>query len=186
MYIKEYFRNMNLNLSTNTIIDMKKYNGRVNIMEEQDPDAKFKMYERIAIKNKATEYRNATLGIWEDNLLSRVYFSAENEQILQNGIRSGVYNLSNQKFVASQQSSDNLKIVMRSIFLQFSQNKSTDITRQIEVLNKMVLNYCVPFVYNEAVSYVKYLEDQSTLVLPLENSMQSDRQYKQLQERPWI
>jgi hypothetical protein len=45
----------------------------------------------FAIKNKATEYRNATLGIWEDSLLSHVYFSAENEQIIQNGIRSVLY-----------------------------------------------------------------------------------------------
>lgn len=168
------------------ILDMKKYNGRVNIIEDENIEDKFKMYERIAVKNKATEYRDPLLGIWEKNVLAQVYFSAGNEQILQNGIRSGVYNLSKEKFVPTQQNSDQLKIVMRSIYLQFAQHRPTDITGQVEVLNKLVLDYCVPFVYEEAVSYVKYLEDQSTLVMPLEHSLQSDRQYKQLQEKPWM
>lgn len=171
--------------SDNQIIDMKKYNGRVNIMDIEDPDAKFKMYERIAIKNKATEYRDPLLGIWEKNVLAQVYFSSKNEQIIQNGIRYGVYNMSNEKYVVAQQNCDQLKIIMRSIYLQFAKHKPDNITKQVEELNKLVLDYCVSFVYSEAVSYVKYLEDQSTLVIPLEHAKQSDRDFKQLQEKPW-
>jgi hypothetical protein len=171
--------------SDSQIIDMKKYNGRVNIMEVQDPDAKFKMYEKIAIKNKATEYRDPLLGIWEKNVLAQVFFSSENEQIIQNGIRSGVYNMSNKKYVVAQQNSDQLKIVMRSIYLQNAKHQVNNITRQVEELNDLVLDYCISFVYSEAVSYVKYLEDQSTLVVPLERAKQSDRDFKQLQEKPW-
>ena len=39
----------------NKIIDMDKYNGRVNIIEQPSPDVQFKMQERLAIKNKTTE-----------------------------------------------------------------------------------------------------------------------------------
>jgi len=174
------------NTYNSKIIDMKEYNGRVNVMEIEDPEAKFRMYERISVKNKATIYRDPLVGILEDNVLSQVYFSAENEQIIQNGIRSGVYTLSKEKFVASQQNSDQLKIIMRSIYLQFALHKRTGITEQVEDLNKLVLDYCVPFVFSEAVSYVKYLEDQSSLVVPLEHPTQTDRKFKQLQEKSWL
>ena len=39
------------------------YNGRVNLLEPQDPTTQFKMMERIAIRNKATEYRNPLEGV---------------------------------------------------------------------------------------------------------------------------
>jgi Family of unknown function (DUF5761) len=177
---------MNMNMTNKPILDTKTYNGRVNILEPEDPTIQFKMYERIAIKNKATEYRNPLEGIWEDNLLSQVFFSAGNIQILQNGIRAGVYANSNQKYIIPPQNQDALKIIMRSIFLQYSQNSPNNITKQVEVLNEMVLDYCVPFVYNECVAYMKYLEDQSTLVMPLNREIRPDREYKQLEMNPFI
>lgn len=165
------------------ILDMKKYNGRVNILEEEDVEIRFKMFERNAIKNKATEYRDPLSGMLENTILSKVFFSSGNEQIIQNGIRAGVFNVSNEKFVISQQNSDQLKIIMRSIYLQFAMHKKENITTQVEVLNKKVLDYCIDYVYQEAISYERYLKDQSTLVVPLERSMQPDRDFKQLQNR---
>ena len=79
------------NAYNNKILDLARYNGRVNLMEEPDPAIQFQLAEKVAIKNKATEYRGAIVGEWEDNMLSQVFFSAENIQILQNGIRAGVY-----------------------------------------------------------------------------------------------
>ena len=58
---------------TNQILDKSVYNGRVNIMEEPSPEIQFKMQERIAIKNKTTEYREAIAGDLESNLLSTAY-----------------------------------------------------------------------------------------------------------------
>ena len=74
--------------SNSMIINMNNYNGRVNIIEPDTPDAVFKMQERLAVKNKATEYREALDGVWETNPLSNVFFSAENIQIIQNGLRA--------------------------------------------------------------------------------------------------
>lgn len=169
-----------------SILDMGRFNGRVNIVEPESPDVVFKMQERLAVKNKATEYRNALSGIFEDNLLSKVFFSAENVQILQNGIRAGVYEMSEKKFVIAPQNVDTLKIVMRSIYLQYSEHREYDVTREIERLNNLVLNYCVPTVFSEAVGYQKYRLDQSTLVVPLELPQHHDREYKQLQLKRWF
>jgi hypothetical protein len=169
-----------------SILDMGRFNGRVNIVEPESPDVVFKMQERLAVKNKATEYRNALSGIFEDNLLSKVFFSAENVQILQNGIRAGVYEMSEKKFVIAPQNVDTLKIVMRSIYLQYSEHREYDVTGEIERLNNLVLNYCVPTVFSEAVGYQKYRLDQSTLVVPLELPQHHDREYKQLQLKRWF
>ena len=169
-----------------SILDMNRFNGRVNIVEPESPNAVFKMQERLAVKNKATEYRDALSGVWEDNLLSITFFSAENVQILQNGLRAGVYEMSDQKFIIAPQNVDTLKIIMRSIYLQFAEHREEDIKGQVEKLNRLVLNYCIPTVYGEEVGYQKYRLDQSTLVVPLSHPQHHDRQYKQLQLKSWF
>ena len=74
--------------SDGRIINIKDYNGRVNIIEPESPNAVFRMQERLAVKNKTTEYREALAGTWENNKLSDAYFSAANIQIIQNGLRA--------------------------------------------------------------------------------------------------
>ena len=172
--------------NNNSIIQQKQYNGRVNIVENPSTDILFKMQEKIATRNKATEFREATDGIWESNVLAQVYFSAANIQIVQNGLRAGVYKTSKDKFVVAPQNIDTLKIIMRSIYLQYAEHFEKDITGQVERLNKLVLDYAIPSVYGEAVGYVKYCEDQSSLVVPLQLPRHHDREYKQLKLKPWI
>jgi len=190
---KEYIRLMNYSNLTpdninnvNKILDMERYNGRVNIAEPPSPDIRFQMQEKIAVKNKTSEYREALAGTWETNSLSQVYFSAENIQIVQNGLRAGVYKASDEKFVIAPQNIDTLKIIMRSIYLQYAEHYPNNITGQVERLNKLVLDYAIPTVYNETMGYLKYCQDQSTLVVPLELPRHHDRQYKQLELKKWF
>lgn len=171
--------------TTNRIIDVSRYNGRVNIIEPEDPTIMFKMAEKIAIKNKATEYRGALCGNWEDNVLAQVFFSEGNIQIVQNGLRAGVYKMSSGKIVVPPQNIDTLKIIMRSIYLQYAEHYENNITQQVEALNQLVWDYAVPDVYGEAVAYIRYREDQSTLVVPLQMPQHHDREYKQLELKPW-
>lgn len=147
----------------------KSSNGRIDIINKtQSPDLSnlFAMYDKIPANQCAT-FREPTLGQWDETNLSKAYFSTENIQIIQNGIRSGVYNKSNQQYVVAPQDCDSLKIIMRSVFLQHSANQSDNISQQISELNKIVLDYCVFNVYSEAQSYMKYLHDVSTLAVPL-------------------
>ena len=178
---------MNIEKYDTMILDKMNYNGRINIMESEDPSAVFKMQERIALKNKSTSYESALMGNdWEESMLSRVFFSGENIQILQNGLRAGVYAMSNNTIVIPPQNTDQLKIIMRSMYLQNAEHLPTNITAQVEKLNKHVWDYAVPNVYNEAVGYMKYMEDQSTLVMPMERPLHIDREYKQLELKPWF
>jgi hypothetical protein len=172
----------------NTMIINTKYgaNGQVNIIEPDTPAQIIEMHERISLKNKATSYCDALGGNWEQNVLSQVFFSAENIQIIQNALRAGVYELSGKKFVICPQNIESLKIVMRSTFLQYAIFDEKNIRGQVERLNKLVLDYCIPSVYGEAVAYIKYAKDQSTLVVPMDLPIPTDRNYKQLEFKPFF
>jgi hypothetical protein len=163
------------------ILDLARYNGRVNLMDQPDPRIQFAMAEKVAIKNKATDYRCPLSGQWEESDLSRAYFSAANIQIIQNGIRAGVYTMSGSKFTVAPQNVDTIKIIMRSIYLQYAEHNPKDVSGQIAVMNKLVLDYAVPYTFNEAVGYMKYMEDVSTLVKPLELPTKIDKDYKNLE-----
>ena len=127
-------------------------NGRVDILNQPSPNAWFSMMEKTSHRNKATSYVDALSNVWEETPLSTAYFSAANMQIIQNGIRAGVYKMSNNRFIVAPPNPENLKVIMRSIFLQYVEY-STDktITEQIETLNQIVLTQTISRVYNEAI-----------------------------------
>lgn len=163
------------------------YNGRVNIEEPENPDARFQMFERVEVKNKATEYRDALKGDFQETLLSKVFFSEGNVQIIQNGLRAGVYKKSGEReLVIPNQNIDVLKTIMRHMFLQYAVFDPENITQQVERLNQYVLDHTIPKVYSESIGYLRYLEDQSRLVVPLALPQQPDRVYKQLQLKPYM
>ena len=172
---------------TDTILqpENSNLNGRVNIIDIPQK-VLFEMQEKIAVKNKTSEYREALQGIWEDSMLSKAYFSKENIQIVQNGLRAGVHKMSGEKYIIAPQNVDTLKIIMRSIFIQHAEHNENDITGQIVKLNNLVLDYAVLNVYNEIDGYVKYCRDQSTLVVPMELPKQVDREFRQLEMKNWV
>lgn len=170
------------------LYDSMKYNGRVNTLEiNENPNARFEMYEKIAVKNKATEYRQPLSNEFENNSLAQAFFSKENVQMVQNGLRAGVYKMSGEKqLVVAPQNIDVLKTIMRHMFVQYAQFHPTNIPGQIETLNTAVWEYAVPSVYAEAMGYLKYLQDSSSLVVPIELPKQVDRCFKSLKPSPWV
>jgi len=153
-------------------------NGRVDILGPNIP-AVFAMSDKIPVK-QSSSFRDAMNGNWYNTPLSTTFFSKENIAILQNGIRAGVYQKSNGQYLVGLQSYDELKIVMRGVFLQNSKNLPHNIPQQIEALNAIVLEYCIKQVYGEAEGYMKYKRDASTLVVPLSNPVLSSTKSKQL------
>ena len=163
----------------------KTSNGRVNIVDSPDISNLFAMYDKIPA-NQCVSFREPTLGQWDETMLSKAYFSQNNIQVLQNGIRDGVYRMSNGQYEIGQQDCDTLKIIMRSIFLQYSANKPTNIYEQVNELNKMVLDYCIPQVFGEAQGYRQYLKDASTMYTPIPPPVLSTQSDKELMLKPWF
>ena len=158
-------------------------NGRVDILGPIGPQ--FGFADKIPLKHCVT-YRDALVGQWTDTLLSCTFFSKENIEILQNGIRAGVYNKSSGQFMIGQQNCDELKIIMRSIYLQHSKNLPCDIKQQIITLNNIVLQYAIPQVYNAAIGYMKYKHDASTLAIPISLPANTSPKTNTLELRPFF
>jgi hypothetical protein len=161
----------------------KTSNGRVNIVDSPDISNLFAMYDKIPA-NQCVSFREPTLGQWDETMLSKAYFSQQNIQIIQNGIRAGVYNKSNGQYVVAPQDCESLKVIMRSVFLQHATNQPQRITEQIAELNKIVLDYCIFHVYSEAQGYMKYLTDVSTLAVPLAPPVMSSENDKRNYKMP--
>ena len=168
---------------------MASFNQRYNnlVTQRSDLTVRGKVSDIPATMNyKKDENQNATRGIVESTLLSKVFFSNGNFQIIQNAIRAEVYRLTENKYIIGEQSESQLEIIMRSIYLQNSKNQQTQITQQIEELNKLVLDYCIPQVYNEAIGYMKYCVDVSTLPTPIMRPELSRTYHKQLEFKSWF
>jgi hypothetical protein len=167
---------------------MKTSNGRIDIVSKQPPDIGnlFALYDKIPA-NQCSTFREATIGSWTETPLSMAFFSEQNIQIIQNGIRAGVFHNSNGQYVIGPQDCDSLKIVMRSVFLQNAANQPQNISGQIHELNQIVLDYCVNQVYSEAQGYMKYLRDVSTLPVPIAlPTLSSMNDRKDFKLKPWF
>tara|TARA_B110000305_G_C19059183_1_gene456311 strand:+ start:136 stop:624 length:489 start_codon:yes stop_codon:yes gene_type:complete len=141
-------------------------NGRINLIETNNNS---NFLQSKSLINETSNYNEALVGTHECSSLSQAYFSKENMQIIQNAIRAEVYLKSNKEFVIAQQDITNLKIIMRAIYLQNTHNLKCNISDQIQNINNIVVDYCVPKLLSEAKAYIKYKHDVSTLVTPLDN-----------------
>lgn len=112
-----------------------------------------------------------TKGIMGTTEVSKLFFSSLNIEALQHGIRFGVYSRTNGERVIGNQSVEELKVIMRSIYLQYSENLPYEIVEQVRDLNTRVLNYAIPTIVKELEIYNTYRRDQASLPVPLERSM---------------
>tara|TARA_A100001015_G_scaffold321653_1_gene453746 strand:+ start:5761 stop:6222 length:462 start_codon:yes stop_codon:yes gene_type:complete len=130
--------------------------------------APFQLFdESNSIKEKAN--CNSTKNIIVDTPLSKIFFSADNIDLLQDELKQGVYQKTDNKYVIDRQSDTEILIIMRSIYLQNSKNLPYDIKKQVIKLNQLVLNYCIPNVISGILSYNKYIKDIENPIMPLEN-----------------
>ena len=158
-------------------------NGRVDILGPIG--TQFNFADKIPVAQCAG-YRDPLNGTWTGSLLSTLFFSRENMAILQNSIIKGVYMRSNSQFVIGNQNCDELKIIMRSIYLQHCNNLPVDIKFQIEQLNNLVTKYAIDQVYKEAIGYMKYKYDASTLVIPISTGVNTSNKGNTLELRPFF
>jgi hypothetical protein len=130
------------------------FNGRIFIA----PDEKVKPFELY--KNSSQEQNTDTSiisNIVVPNAVSRTFFSNDNVERLQLQIIQGVYNACQRKI--SKQSYQELQIIMKSMYLQYSRNLPEKIEEQVQTLNKYVVDECIRIIVPNVLQYNKYLED---------------------------
>ena len=143
-------------------------NGRVTFLGDEVSERIPGFATEVAVEK---DFQNDMLrGNWEKSELSAGYFSAENMELVQNLIRKNVYDKSQPKgYVIDKQSVDELKMIMRAIFLQYARNLPTDVPAQIEDLNQKVVAWCVPHILSAVDHYFFYINDISHMPVPLQH-----------------
>jgi hypothetical protein len=146
---------------------MRQYpNGRVaNVLREVYPGIPMVANDN---NNNDSFKTIATQGILQPTALNQLFFSKYNMDIIQNKIRYKVYLVSNGNYIIDRQSDTELEIVMRSIYLQHSQNLNCRLREQVDRLNQIVIDWCVPRIMSELEEYNRYLKDIEILPTPIE------------------
>lgn len=143
-------------------------NGRIDISKKSSLEIPT-FYKKQPTDNK-TFYAEAVQGNFTRNQVSDLFFSCNNIDILHEGIRYKIYQLTNGKHKIGRQSDEDLKIVMRSIYLQYSKNLPNNIIGQVKELNTFVLEWCVKEILSNITQYDQYVIDASTLPIPLDRA----------------
>jgi len=107
-------------------------------------------------------------GLLEKNSINDIFFSDMNVKVLQDTIRYGVHQETNQ--VISNQSDNELYVIMRSVMLQFANFRADidDIANEIKRLNQKVLIYCIENISSNVKQHMGYIEDLSKLPTPMD------------------
>lgn len=166
-----------------------------NVSEMKSP-GKYK----VTIDDNSVDKSNTRFlfkNLYGETLLTQMFFSETNINNIQNLLRLLVFRET--KYVISNQSSTELLIIMRSIFLEYSahppliNDKMTLSERkqvlkmyreEVSRLNEIVINYIVPKVVSQLQQYISYLEDASSqpyqMDLPQNVSSAGTRQYRSI------
>lgn len=147
-------------------------NGRVQV----HPHEQFHPYQFAQTHQQSVQPASNLANMQESTVLSRAYFSQENTQIIQNGLRRAVHQRTQSHI--QEQSIEQLQIVMRSIFLQYSTNRTDSaqlIREQIASMNAKVLDYCVANVVSNLKQYEHYRKDISSLPVPMEYGLSTSQ-----------
>jgi hypothetical protein len=124
-------------------------------------------YQHVELNNFNTDSIKGNLS---ENSLNSLFFSEINLDAIQLGIKNLVAKKTNGKHILGRQSDTELRIIMRSIYLQYGRNLNEDIILQVKDLNKKVLDYCVPKILINIEQYEQYIIDASNVHVPLERS----------------
>ena len=138
-------------------------NGRVDVLHFQNLNH-YNLFKETNNNNNDSFVKHTLC----EHPVSNMFFSKENIDILQNGIRYSVFKKSND--VIDNQSLVELQIIMRSMYFQYSRNLPNDIVPQVKELNTKVLEFIVPRIVVELTQYASYTNDISKLPIPLERS----------------
>jgi len=142
-------------------------NGRVNLSKPSTETKSIPGYG-YETTSESQFQQDMLRGNWEQNDLSKGFFSQANLTRIQTALRREVYEKSQPKgYVIDDQSVDELKMIMRGLFYQYARNQPDNIQGQIEELNRRVLDWSIPHILSAVDHYMYYLKDVDTLPVPI-------------------
>ena len=152
--------------NTTKISDIKRVKNE-NILPDVSLIKNHVPYKLFQENRKMDNFNDSIDGIIAPSVLSGVFFSRKNIDNLHNKIIVGIKKILN--YDIEKQSEEEIKIIMRSIYLQFSKNTDCDIQKQVKDLNKEVLNYSISNIYTnikQYLGYIRNISEVSDFVMP--------------------
>lgn len=142
-------------------------NGRIDITGKYEKNSKLPLYleNDDGIKKFNTYNLSHTL---EGTSVQYLFFSKKNIGYLQKLLRYHVWLQSNKKYNIAHQDVNELQIIMKSIYLQYSKNQEKNIVNQIKKLNALVLDYAIPNILSNIEQHINYKKTVSSLPKPIE------------------
>ena len=120
--------------------------------------------ETIIVNTTSTD---ATKGIIEETLVTKIFFSPVNVKVINDTIRFYVYKTTDNQI--STQSDEQLYVIMRAMLLEFGNLVPHDPVREVKRLNNKVVTKCVDEIITELKQYKGYIDDLAKLPVPLDN-----------------
>jgi len=150
-------------------------NGRVNFNLREGasgapvPDSAGFSYPQKTEKSFSSDMLR---GNWDHTALSDAFFTRKNANLIQVEIKKEIYRMSGpKKYVIDDQDVDELKMVMRAMYLQYAKNNEFNIEGQLNELNQLVIKWSAPRIMSEIEQYNYYINDISHLPVPLQQPL---------------
>lgn len=97
--------------------------------------------------------------------LSTLFLSDKNIGALHKAIQYRIHR--DHDVTIGRQSTSELIIIMRGIFMNHAKNLPTDIVGQVQCLNKLVIDYSVSQIMTQVKQYIGFQHDQNNLPVPI-------------------
>lgn len=166
LYNKKIKKLLNSQENKQNIFLSKITNGRVNIMGTPISQTVFPLFQENTTGDLV--YKNEALkSIQNKSKLSDLFFSKFNIDSLQKIIKYRVWIESNKKHKIADQSEHQLKIIMRSIYLQYGKFNENNIVNQVKELNERVCKYSISNILSNIEMYIGYKKTVSYLPMPI-------------------
>lgn len=161
--------------STSKQYPAPQHGGRIpNIMDSTTP--------QLVFENSGFPYKQSGPSLFGDTTrtdlighyhsptpLNTVFFSDDNIEIIQKAIHDQVFLMSGNKYKIDRQSDDDLKIIMRSYYLSYGENRPDKVSENLADLNSRVIGYASAKIYSEVDFHMFYLKDLQDFAPPIAN-----------------
>jgi hypothetical protein len=161
--------------SSNHLFSASAHGGRVpNILDTRGNAYASAAYKSTPYDKHLFENTNRwdLIGhIHKSTPLNEIFFSDANIEKLQIDIRDQVFRMSGNKIRIGPQDEQQLRIIMRSYYLMYSQNNAQRVSEELADLNSRVIGYSAAKIYSEADFHEFYLKDLQDFPDPIANPM---------------
>ena len=158
-------------------------NGRHSDIEDNPVKQQFK--NPFMVPETKQKFKGSLGNITSETPLSKLFFSAENIKALQTLIRYNVYLKSNRKYVIGEQSTIDLEVEMRAIYLQFAKFLDYNLIGQVKELNQHVIEHIVPQIITQIKQYEGFVDSVENLPVPISHPINVSNKGSKILP-PWL